>query len=241
MKKVLAFDLGASSGRGIIATLDNGKITLDPITGSNYEKLGEFLNSMCRKQTNGYMPDPDGNNGSPAELLAKDKLAFSFLGRWGILEDADLLAKMKKGDLALVMIPRNADADQYYCYGVTSGYAFPSKGNVVGAIATLTATRLDDFPTKDRLEKTKQSYIQDGWSEESAHILTYDIASHEGSYQNVKLVSLGIDIFNSTIQTTVNDLLYDPLYKGTNWKTAKSTHFTKLDNAVEVANAALKK
>ena len=31
MKKVLAFDLGASSGRGIIATLDNGKITLDEI------------------------------------------------------------------------------------------------------------------------------------------------------------------------------------------------------------------
>lgn len=31
MKKVLAFDLGASSGRGIIATLDNGKITLNEI------------------------------------------------------------------------------------------------------------------------------------------------------------------------------------------------------------------
>ncbi|MBO5371054.1 MAG: rhamnulokinase, partial [Clostridia bacterium] len=31
MKKVLAFDLGASSGRGIIATLDNGKITLEEI------------------------------------------------------------------------------------------------------------------------------------------------------------------------------------------------------------------
>lgn len=31
MKKVLAFDLGASSGRGIIATLDGGKITLKEI------------------------------------------------------------------------------------------------------------------------------------------------------------------------------------------------------------------
>ena len=31
MKKVLAFDLGASSGRGIIATLDNGKIELNEI------------------------------------------------------------------------------------------------------------------------------------------------------------------------------------------------------------------
>ena len=31
MKKVLAFDLGASSGRGIIATLDGGKITLEEI------------------------------------------------------------------------------------------------------------------------------------------------------------------------------------------------------------------
>ena len=31
MRKVLAFDLGASSGRGIVATLDNGKITLEEI------------------------------------------------------------------------------------------------------------------------------------------------------------------------------------------------------------------
>ncbi len=31
MKRVLAFDLGASSGRGILATLDNGKITLNEI------------------------------------------------------------------------------------------------------------------------------------------------------------------------------------------------------------------
>ena len=31
MKRVLAFDLGASSGRGIIATLDNGKIELKEI------------------------------------------------------------------------------------------------------------------------------------------------------------------------------------------------------------------
>lgn len=31
MKNVLAFDLGASSGRGIIATLDNGKITLEEV------------------------------------------------------------------------------------------------------------------------------------------------------------------------------------------------------------------
>ena len=31
MKRVLAFDLGASSGRGIIAELDNGRITLNEI------------------------------------------------------------------------------------------------------------------------------------------------------------------------------------------------------------------
>ena len=31
MKKVLAFDLGASSGRAIIATLDNGKIDLKEV------------------------------------------------------------------------------------------------------------------------------------------------------------------------------------------------------------------
>ena len=31
MKKVLAFDFGASSGRAILGTLDNGKITLEEL------------------------------------------------------------------------------------------------------------------------------------------------------------------------------------------------------------------
>ena len=31
MKKVLAFDLGASSGRGILASLENGKIQMEEI------------------------------------------------------------------------------------------------------------------------------------------------------------------------------------------------------------------
>ena len=224
-----------SMGTGVTQMV-NGQLTLDPITGKNYELLGEFLNKMCRRQTNGYMPDADGNNGDPVELLANDKLAFSFLGRWGILENPELVAKRDKGDLALVMLPRYDDADNYYCYGVTSGYAIPAKGNVVGAIATLTATRLDDFPSADRLAKVKQDYINAGWDEDSAHILTYDIGAYEGSYQKATLVSLGIDVFNSTIQTTVNNLLYDPLYQATNWRDAKSAHLTKLQNAVEVAN-----
>ncbi len=224
-----------SLGTGVTKITD-GKVSLDPIKGKNFELLGEHLNKMLRKQTNGYMPDADGNNGSPAELLAEDKLVFSFLGRWGILEDEALLAKKNKGELALIMPPRNENAQDYYCYGVTSGYAIPAKGNVVGAIATLTSTRLDDFPTKERLEKEKQAYIADGWSEDSAHIITFDIAGHEGSYQKVKLVSLGIDVFNSTLQTTVNDLLYDPLYKGSTYSMARSAHLNKLQTAVDSAN-----
>ena len=224
-----------SLGTGVTQIADN-KVSLDPIKGKNFELLGEFLNKMCRKQTNGYMPDADGNNGSPAELLAEDKLAFSFLGRWGILEDEALLAKKNAGELALIMPPRNENATDYYCYGVTSGYAIPAKGNVVGAIATLTSTRLDDFPTKERLEKEKQAYIAEGWSEESAHIITFDIAGHEGSYQKVKLVSLGIDVFNSTLQTTVNDLLYDPLYKGATYSATRSAYLNKLQTAVDSAN-----
>ena len=228
-----------SMGTGVTKMV-NGKLTLDPITGSNYEKLGEFLNMMCRKQTNGLMPDASGANGDNVTLLANDKLAFSFLGRWGVLENPDLLAKMKKGELALVMAPRHDDADDYYCYGVTSGYAIPAKGNVVGAIATLTSTRLDDFPSAERLDQLKKTYMADGWDENSAHIITYDIAGYEGAYQKVKLVSLGIDVFNSTVQTTVTDLLYDPLYQATNWRDAKSMHLTKLQNAVEVANMSFK-
>ena len=144
-----------------------------------------------------------------------------------------------EGELALVMLPRNENADEYYCYGVTSGYAFPAKGNFIGAIATLTSTRLDDFPSKERLEKEKKAYMADGWDEDSAHILSFDIAAHEGSYQKVKLVSLGIDIFNSTLKTTVNDLLYDPLYQGTTAQTARSSYLNKLQTAVDSANKLL--
>ena len=43
-------------------------------------------------------------------------------------------------------------------------------------------------------------------------------------------------MFNTTMASTVNDLLYDPLYQGTNFRDAKSLYLTKLENAVEVAN-----
>ncbi len=224
-----------SMGTGI-TKIEEGKITLSPIEGKNYETLGTFLNKMHSKQTLGYLPDVDGNDGMTIDLLAQDKMVFSFAGRWTILGNTALSAKKDKGDLALIMPPRHEDADAHYCYGITSGYAIPSAGNVVGAIATLTATRLDDFPSKERLEKVKASYIQDGWSEESAHILTYDIAGHADGYQKIELVSLGTDMFNSTLQTTINDLLYDPLYKGDAWNTTRGTYINKLQTAVDSAN-----
>ena len=96
--------------------------------------------------------------------------------------------------------------------------------------------RLDDFPSKERLEDVKASYIEDGWSENDAHILTYDIAGHSDGYQKIELVSLGIDMFNSTLQTTINDLLYDPLYKGDAWNTTRGTYMNKLQSAVDAAN-----
>ncbi len=224
-----------SMGTGV-TQVKNGKITLDPITGKSYEKLGTFLNKMNNKQALGYMPDVDGNDGMTIDLLAQDKMLFSFAGRWTILGSPALNAKKNKGDLALIMPPRQADADAHYCYGITSGYAIPAAGNVVGAIATLTATRLDDFPTEKRLAEVKASYVEDGWSDESAHILTYDIAGNDAGYQKIKLVSLGIDMFNSTLQTTINDLLYDPLYKGIAWNTTRGTYINKLQTAVDTAN-----
>ena len=224
-----------SMGTGI-TTVTNGKITLDPIKGKDYEKLGTFLNKIYNKQTIGYIPDVDGNDGMTIDLLAQDKLVFSFAGRWTILGSPALNAKKNKGDLALIMPPRQTDADAHYCYGITSGYAIPATGNVIGAIATLSATRLDDFPSKTRLEEVKASYIEDGWSESDAHILTYDIAGHEDGYQKIALVSLGIDMFNSTLQTTINDLLYDPLYKGDAWNTTRGTYLNKLQTAVDSAN-----
>lgn len=227
-----------SLGTGVTSR-SNGKITLDPISGKNYETLTEFLNMMLRKSSNGYMPDVDGRNGTSVDLLSSGRLVFSFAGRWTILENEELNEMKNSGELALVMMPRNEKADDYYCYGVTSGYAIPAKGNVIGAIATLTSTRLDDFPSAEKLAKEKQAYMADGWDEDSAHILTYDIAAHEGSYQKVKLVSLGIDVFNSTLQTTVNDLLYDPLYQGSTFSTTRSAYLNKLQTAVDAANKSL--
>lgn len=228
-----------SMGTGITKTVE-GKITLDPITGKNYETLGTFLNKMNTKQTLGYVPDVDGNDGMTIDLLAQDKMLFSFAGRWTILGSPALSAKKDKGDLALIMPPRYEGADAHYCYGITSGYSIPASGNVIGAIATLTATRLDDFPTDKRLEEVKASYIEDGWSESCAHILTYDIAGHKNGYQKIELVSLGIDMFNSTLQTTINDLLYDPLYKGDAWNTTRGTYINKLQTAVDGANKMFK-
>ena len=224
-----------SMGTGVTQTVE-GKITLDPINGKNYEALGTFLNKMNNKQNLGYVPDVDGNDGMTVDLLAQDKMLFSFAGRWTILGSPALSAKRDKGDLALIMPPRYEGADAHYCYGITSGYSIPASGNVIGAIATLTATRLDDFPTKERLEEVKASYIEDGWSESCAHILTYDIAGHDDGYQKIELVSLGIDMFNSTLQTTINDLLYDPLYKGDAWNTTRGTYINKLQTAVDSAN-----
>lgn len=224
-----------SMGTGITSVTD-GKITLDPILGKNYENLGTFLNKMYNKQNLGYVPDVDGADGMTIDLLAQDKMIFSFAGRWTILGNPSLLAKRDKGDLALIMPPRYEGADAHYCYGITSGYAIPSSGNVVGAIATLTATRLDDFPSKERLEEVKASYMEDGWSESCAHILTYDIAGHSDGYQKIELISLGTDVFNSTLQTTINDLLYDPLYKGDAWNTTRGTYINKLQTAVDSAN-----
>ena len=224
-----------SMGTGITQTV-NGQINLDPIKGKNYEALGTFLNKMNNKQALGYVPDVDGNDGMTVDLLAQDKMVFSFAGRWTILGSPALNTKKNNKELALIMPPRYDGANAHYCYGITSGYAIPSAGNVIGAIATLTATRLDDFPSKERLEEVKASYIEDGWSENCAHILTYDIAGHSDGFQKIELVSLGIDMFNSTLQTTINDLLYDPLYKGDAWNTTRGTYLNKLQTAVDAAN-----
>ena len=48
------------------------------------------------------------------------------------------------------------------------------------------------------------------------------------------------DMFNSTLQTTINDLLYDPLYKGDAWNTTRGTYINKLQTAVDSANKMFK-
>ena len=56
----------------------------------------------------------------------------------------------------------------------------------------------------------------------------------ESLYSTLK--TYGIDVFNSTLKTTVNDLLYDPLYQGTTAANAKSAYLNKLKTAVDSAN-----
>jgi len=43
-------------------------------------------------------------------------------------------------------------------------------------------------------------------------------------------------VFNATVLTTINNLLYDPLYKGDAWNTTRGTYINKLQTAVDSAN-----
>lgn len=228
-----------SMGTGI-SIIKNGKISLDPIKGKNYETYGKFAMDLYKKGSSGYLVPIDNSAGNPQDLLAQDKLLFSFGGRWMILNNPTLTSKKNTGDLGLIPPPRHKDADKYYCWGITSGLAFPVKGNVVGAIATITASRFENYPTESFLKKAKDKYVADKWNADSAHVLTYDIGGQTGAYQKLNFVSLGVDFGSSSLNSTVNDLLYDPLFKGVSWSTARDQYIGKIQSAADAANKVFK-
>lgn len=228
-----------SMGAGI-SVVKNGKINLDPIKGKNYEVYGKFAMDLFKKGSSGYIVPIDNSAGDPQDLLVQDKQLFSFGGRWLILNNPTLTAKKNTGDLGLIPPPRHKSADKYYCWGITSGYAFPAKGNVVGAIATISASRYENFPTANYLKQAKNKFISDKWDADSAHILAYDIGGQAGSYQKLNFISMGVDFLSSTLNSTVNDLLYDPLFKGVSWSSARDQYIGKIQSAADAANKEFK-
>lgn len=217
-----------SLGKGM-TTMENGKVSLSPLTDGNYEKFGNFVSNLRSRSGKGYIK-PVENAVSSATTL------FSFAGYWGVNNNNTLNTKMKNGELALIPIPKHSEADKYYMYGITAGYAISAADNPVGAIAVLSCYRYLNYPNETNLKSFYDKYISEGWNKDSAHILTYDINCNPGAYQDISLVPVGNDFASADISSVITKLRTDVIEKGENWATVRDKYMTRLENAVNSAN-----
>lgn len=217
-----------SLGQGY-TTVKDGKVSLSPLTDGNYEKFGTFASNLMSRAAKGYF--------KPVENAAQGaKMLFSFGGYWGVKNNTTLSAQMKAGELALIPIPKHDDTDKYYMYGITSGYAISTAGNPVGAAAVLSCYRYLNYPNEENLNRFKQAYLDEGWNEDSAHILTYDINAQPGAYREIVLVSQGTDFASSEIKSTFSCLNTDVLEKYQTWSSVRDKYLSRLQSAADSAN-----
>lgn len=220
-----------SLGTGF-TTITDGKVSLSPLTDGNYEKFGTFASDLLSRTSKGYY--------KPVEkAVSTAKLLFNFDGYWGVRNNTTSLAAMKAGEISLIPVPKHDDTDKYYMYGITAGYAISAADNPVGAAAVLSCYRYLNYANEENLGRTKQSFLDEGWNEDSAHVLAYDINAQPGSYQEITLIPTGSDFASSDISSVITNLYREVLEKRETWSTVRDKYLTRLQSAVDSANKSI--
>lgn len=221
-----------SIGTGV-TSMNGNLLTLDPIKGTPYNKLGEFLAQFKGSDAMALM-----GGISPQDALNQDKLAFSLQGRYLVMNNSSLTSKKNIGDIGIVPVPRQADASKYYGYSYLSGSILPAKGNVIGAIAVCTAIEYNGklSASSEELTKSYNKLISDKWDANSAHVMVYDTSFRTGSFQKITPVAIGYGFAPADIQQTFYYLLNDPLTKGKTYTSVRDGYLPRLQAAVDSAN-----
>ena len=218
-------------GKGF-TTIENGKVSLSPLTDGNYEKFGTFATDLLSRKAKGYY--------KPVEkAVATAKLLFNFDGYWGVRNNTTSMASMKAGDISLIPVPKYDDADKYYMYGITAGYAISAADNPVGAAAVLSCYRYLNYANDENLNRTKQSYLNEGWNDDVAHILAYDVNAQPGSYQEITLVPTGNDFASSDISSAISSLYREVLERNETWSSVRDKYLQRIQSAVDSANKSI--
>lgn len=221
-----------SLGKGF-TTIEGGNVSLSPLTDGNYEKFGTFASDLLSRKSKGYY--------KPVEkAVATAKLLFNFGGYWGVRNNTTSLAAMKAGDISLIPVPKHDDTDKYYMYGITAGYAITAADNPVGAAAVLSCYRYLNYANDENLNRTKKTYLDEGWSDDVAHILAYDVNAQPGSYQEITLVPTGNDFASSDISSAIAKLYTDVLERNETWSTVRDKYLQRIQSAVDSANKSIK-
>lgn len=222
-----------SLGTGF-TTIKDGKVSLSPIKDGNYEKFGTFAADLLSRSSKGYYVPVENAVSSAARL-------FTFDGYWGVMNNNTQTAKMKAGEIAIIPVPKNSSTDKYYMYGITSGYAICAGDNPVGAAAVLSCYRYLNYPNEENLTRTYNNYIAQGWDENSAYVLTYDVNAQPGAYQDITLVPIGNEFASAEIGSVISCLYRDILEKGNDWATVRDKYMSRLDSAVASSNKSMTK
>ncbi len=220
-----------SLGTGF-TTITDGKVSLSPLTDGNYEKFGTFASDLLSRSSKGYYVPVEDAVSTATSL-------FNFDGYWGVRNNTTRLAAMKAGTISLIPVPKHEDTDKYYMSGITAGYAISAAGNPVGAAAVLSCYRYLNYANDENLNRSKKSFLDEGWNEDSAHVLTYDVNAQPGSYQDITLIPMGSDFASSDISSAITCLYRDVLERKETWSSVRDKYLTRIQSAVDSANKSM--